>query len=307
MIIFDGDQLAATLEEDLKQDVTTLRDQGSDLKISAILFEEDAGSRLYTQLKKEAAQRVGIEYEVHIFSMADGTDEVVEKLLELNQDAAVTGIIIQKPWRNTWSQVKGISHDKGTKAVRQAFNAWWEFLTAQIDQKKDVDGLHPETLLAIKERTHSKKDVVLPATAQAVMVILNQAFKELKIDSAAQKKLQILVLGRSDIVGQPVFYELDNNGFQVKMLTRDDVRQRLDSNKKFLDADVVISATGVNHLITGEMVKENSIIIDVGEPRPDVDLESMENKVAFITPVPGGVGPMTVVSLLKNCVTISAQ
>lgn len=294
MIIFDGDKLAAQQEKDLKQEVQDLRDGGVKLKIAAILFTEDQGSQLYTRLKSEAAARVGIEYEAHEFSMTEGTDEVEQKLAELNGDLTVTGIIIQKPWRNTWAEVKGIDQMKGNKAVRQAFNSWWQFLTSKIELAKDVDGLHPD------------QDKVLPATAKAVMTILNKAFLELKISLTAQKQLQILVLGRSDIVGQPVFRELQKQGFQVKLLTRDDVKQRMSSNKKFLDADIIISATGVKHLISGEMVKEGVVVIDVGEPRPDVDLESMKDKAAFITPVPGGVGPMTVMSLLKSCVIIAA-
>lgn len=293
MIIFDGDELAAQLEQDLKQEVQSLRDGGVKLKIAAILFTQDAGSQLYTQLKSEAAARVGVDYEVHRFSMTAGTDEVEQKLAELNQDPTVTGIIIQKPWRNTWVEVKGIDQTKGPKAVRQAFKSWWQFLVSKIDLAKDVDGLHPQ------------QDQILPATAQAVLTILNQAFSELKITPTAQKQLQILVLGRSDIVGQPVFNELQRQGFQVNLLTRDDVEQRLSSGKKFMDADMIISATGVKHLINGDSVKEGVIIVDVGEPRPDVDLASMKNKAAFITPVPGGVGPMTVVSLLKSCVTIA--
>ncbi len=307
MIVFNGDQLALEKEQALKKEVSALRDKGVEFKIAAILFTEDVGSQIYTQLKSDAAQRIGIEYEVHTFSMTEGTDGVEQKISQLNQDTSVTGIIIQKPWRNTWVKVKGISQDKGTKAVRKAFNSWWEFLTSLIDQAKDVDGLHPETMVFIKNNTWQQEKKVLPATAQAVMTILNQAFDQLQIDSAQQNQLNILMLGRSDIVGQPVFYELKNQGFQVKMLTRDDVDQRLGSNKKFMDADIIISATGVKHLINGEMVKEGVIVIDVGEPRPDIDFESMQNKAAFITPVPGGVGPMTVVSLLKNCVTIAAQ
>lgn len=294
MIIFDGDQRAAQLEQKLKQEVLALVEQGTVLKIAAILFEEDAGSQLYTRLKSEAAVRVGIEYEVHQFSMSANVEQVAQKIVELNQDSTVTGIIIQKPWRNTWVKVKGINQDKGIKAVRQAFNAWWEFLTSKIELSKDVDGLHPD----------QKK--ILPATAKAVMTILDQAFFELKIDASKQKQLQAIILGRSDIVGQPVFAELVKKGFKVKMLTRDDVKQRLNSPKMFLDADVIISATGVEHLVTGEMVKRGAVVIDVGEPRPDADLESMNSKAAFITPVPGGVGPMTVMSLLANCVKLAS-
>lgn len=304
MIIFNGDQLALELEQNLKEEVKVLQKKGVQPKIAAILFVEDKGSQLYTQLKREAATRVGIEYEVYEFSMTESIDGVEQKILELNDDESVTGIIIQKPWRKIWVEVKGIITDKGPKAVRQAFNAWWQLLTSRIDQAKDVDGLHSDTLSAVKANTWRQDGKVLPATAQAVMTILNQAFSQLNIDLTQQKQLQILVLGRSDIVGQPVFYELENQDFKVKMLTRDDVDQRLGSDKKFMDADVIVSATGVNNLISGEMVKEGLIVIDVGEPRPDVDFESMKEKAAFITPVPGGVGPMTVVCLLKSCVEL---
>ena len=302
MIIFNGDQLALEKEALLKSRVKEMKSQGKQPKIAAILFQEDAGSQLYTQLKSEAAQRVGIEYEVFTFSMIDGVEKVAAKVQELNRDDSVTGIIIQKPWRHTWVKTKGISQDGGPKAVRQAFNSWWGVLTTQIDLTKDVDGLHPDTLAAVKANTWQQHHRVLPATARAVITILNQAFAQLKIKEPQQ--LQVLVLGRSDIVGQPVFYELQNQGFSVKMLTRDDVKQRLKSNKKFLDADIVISATGVKHLVNGEMVKEGVILVDVGEPLPDIDFESLQEKPAFITPVPGGVGPMTVVSLLQNCLDL---
>ncbi|MFH1959050.1 MAG: bifunctional 5,10-methylenetetrahydrofolate dehydrogenase/5,10-methenyltetrahydrofolate cyclohydrolase [Patescibacteria group bacterium] len=306
MIIFNGDKLSAQLEQNLKQEVQVLHNQGIQLKIAAILFKEDRGSQLYTQLKSEAAKRVGIDYEVCTFSMTEGTDGIEQKIIELNKDETVTGIIIQKPWRNTWAEVKGIVQEKGQKAVRQAFNAWWQLLTSKIDQQKDVDGLHPDTLTAIKDNTWQKQHKVLPATAKAVLTILDKAFLELKISQDKQRQKQIFILGWSDIVGQPVFYELQNKGFNAKVLTRDDVNQRLSSSKKLTDADVIISATGVKHLISGKMVKKGVIVIDVGEPRPDVDFESMKTKAAFITPVPGGVGPMTVVGLLKNCVTINA-
>lgn len=305
MIIFDGDNLASTYEIILKQEVAILRAQGTKLKIAAILFAEDKGSQLYTQLKSEAAARSGIDYEVFEFSLTENIEKVEQKLQELNQDPVVTGIIIQKPWRKTWAKVKGINQTKGQKAVRLAFNAWWQFLTSRLASQKDVDGLHPSTLTTVKANTWRQQHKVLPATAKAVFTILDKAFSELKISPAQQRQQQILILGRSDIVGQPVFYELKNQGFQAKMLTQDDVSQRLNSSKKLIDADIIISATGVKHLITGEMVKEGVIIIDVGEPHPDVELKSMKAKAAFITPVPGGVGPMTVVSLLKNCVTIA--
>jgi methylenetetrahydrofolate dehydrogenase (NADP+)/methenyltetrahydrofolate cyclohydrolase len=312
MIIFNGEESAQELEQQLTAQVSLLKERGKGLKIAAILFIEDKGSQLYTALKAQAATRVGIEYEVFEFSIAKSVELVVEQIKLLNQDQSVTGIIIQKPMRKTWVKEKGIATDKSPKAIRRAFSAWWQLLTSQIKLAKDVDGLHPETLAAVKDNFWQKKGLVLPATASAVLTILQRAFAQLKIDENKQKQLQVLILGRSDIVGLPVFYELINQGFQVKLLTRDDVSQRLESGKYFTDADIIISATGVKHLITAGMMKPGAIVVDVGEPRPDVDLEStkklsIDKQPAFITPVPGGVGPMTVASLLKNCVDLVHQ
>jgi methylenetetrahydrofolate dehydrogenase (NADP+) / methenyltetrahydrofolate cyclohydrolase len=307
MIIFTGEQRAAQREEEVKLVVAAFAKQDKKLKIAAILFEEDAGSRLYTRLKKEAAERVGIEYEIHAFSLEDGTAEIEETLAALNADQTVTGIIIQKPYRRVWSEVKGIDQTAGVKAVRQAYSSWWQFLTSLIAPEKDVDGLHPSTLEAVKNGTWQEQGRVLPATARAVLLILDEAFEKLGLDQPKQKELTMFVLGRSDIVGLPVFYELTNRGYQVRLLTRDDLEQRQKSGKNLSDGDVVISATGAHNLLNAEMFKENSIVIDVGEPKPDVQRDGLENKVAFLTPVPGGVGPMTVVCLLENCGILAAR
>lgn len=304
MIIFDGDARAAELEAETKQRVYALAEQGRHLKIAAILFEEDKGSQLYTRLKSEAAQRAGIAYEVHTFSLRDGVEAVVQTLDELNADETVTGIIIQKPWRKTWAEAKGIAQDSTPKAVRQAFNSWWHYLVERIDLSKDVDGLHPQTLSAVENGNWQEKGLVLPATAGAILDILKSAWTELNIDENQAKKDKIMVIGRSDIVGLPVFYELKNQGFDVQLLTRDDFAQRKESGRGLKDAKVVVSATGVQHLITGDLLTDESIVIDAGEPRPDVEFESVKDGVDFITPVPGGVGPMTVSFLLGNAVAL---
>ncbi len=304
MIIFNGEQQAAQREKKLKLVVAKFAKQDKKLKIAAILFEEDAGSRLYTRLKREAAERVGIEYEVHTFSLEDGTSEIEKTIEQLNADPSVTGIIIQKPYRRVWSEIKGIDQTAGVKAVRQAYSSWWQFLTSLIVAEKDVDGLHPSTLEAVKNGTWQEQGRVLPATARAVLLILDEAFEKLNINTEKQKELTMFVLGRSDIVGLPVFYELTNRGYQVRLLTRDDLEQRQKAGKNVSDGDVIISATGAPNLLNAEMFKEGAIVIDVGEPKPDVQREGLENNVAFLTPVPGGVGPMTVVCLLENCVAL---
>jgi methylenetetrahydrofolate dehydrogenase (NADP+)/methenyltetrahydrofolate cyclohydrolase len=270
--------------------VGQLRNQGKNLVIAAILFSEDQGSVLYTRLKQEAAERVGIGYQVHTFSMTDDVAQITATLEELNQDQTITGIIIQKPWRQTWARVTGQSD-------REAFQQWWSQLVSRIDEAKDVDGLHPKTLAAVQHHTWQKEGRVLPATAQAVLDIL-------KISHQLRRDSRIVILGKSDILGKPLFYELSNQGYQVEMIGSAELSQRMSAGKALLDSDVVISATGRKHLITGGMLQSGVTVIDVGEPFPDVEMQSVKDKAAFITPVPGGVGPMTVVSLLANAVKL---
>lgn len=295
MTIFDGNAFAQKKEAELKLRVESLRSQGTSLKIAAVLFEEDKGSQLYTRLKSEAAQRLGIGYEVESFSMLASTADVIAKIQELNTDATVTGIIIQKPWRQRWEEVAGPAATMDPASAR-SFSDWWHELVSQIDQHKDVDGLHPQTLRAIEEGNWRKNHRVMPATAKAVLDILNVA--------QLQPTQKIIILGKSDLLGKPLYFELKNTGHTVEMIGTRELQQRFVSGQQLHDADVVISATGHANLITGEMVKTGAIVIDVGEPKPDVDFDSVAPKASFITPVPGGVGPVTVISLMENCVEL---
>ncbi|HEX7018097.1 MAG TPA: bifunctional 5,10-methylenetetrahydrofolate dehydrogenase/5,10-methenyltetrahydrofolate cyclohydrolase [Patescibacteria group bacterium] len=296
MIIFDGNKRAEEKLSALKTDVDKLVAQGKKLKIAAILYTEDIGSALYTRLKKEAAERIGIEYEVHQFSMRNGVEPVLVKIQELNADPSITGIIIQKPWRKTWVELNRLEGD--AKSISQAFNVWWQLQTSQLEISKDVDGLHPETLAAIKNGAWQTEGKVMPATAKAVLEIMGES-------SPTFEGQRVIIVGKSDILGQPLYYELKNRGVDVEMIGSADLRQRVVDGRKLLDADIIISATGQPNLITGDLVKEGGVVIDVGEPKGDVDFASVSQKASFITPVPGGVGPMTVVCLLENCVDLS--
>lgn len=297
MIIFDGYRTAQLREAALQQRVAALADQGTQLKIQAILFEEDAGSQLYTRLKQEAATRVGIRYEAYPFSMKTPV-EVIEPLLEkCNQDVSVTGIIIQKPLRAKWMEVTGKSAEE--------FQLWWTSLVTKIDILKDVDGLHPDTLAAVQAGTWREEGKVMPATAQAVLEILKLARETAGVELTLDSKY--IVLGKSDILGKPLFYELQNQGKKVEMIGSKELAERAKIGIELRDADVIISATGRPGLITKELIKPGCIIIDVGEPKSDVMRDSVEEFAAFLTPVPGGVGPMTVMCLLENAVKLLPQ
>lgn len=289
MTIFDGYQLSLDIEAQLANKVVDLKRQQKPVKIGAILFTEDQGSLLYTQLKKEAAARVGIDYQVDNFSMRDDPESLASHLEQLNNDPTVTGIIIQKPWTSTWAQI--------TSNQREDFINWWKFLTDKIDQSKDVDGLTSKTLASIKDNSFVEKGYVMPATAKAVIRILDQAgvnYESQKFD----------IIGRSDLLGKPLFYWLKNQGASAEMLGSQELEARSQNGQYLRGADVVISSTGRSNLITAEMIQDGAVVIDVGEPKGDVDFDSVKNKASFITPVPGGVGPMTVVCLLENAVEL---
>jgi methylenetetrahydrofolate dehydrogenase (NADP+) / methenyltetrahydrofolate cyclohydrolase len=288
-IIFDGYALARNREILLKKKVDDLALAGKKLKIDAILFVEDQGSQLYTRLKKEAGARVGINYEVHSFSLYDEVGKIQQKIEQLNRNGEVTGIIIQKPWTHLWLEA---NHGKKSK---HDFDEWWQSLTSIINENKDVDGLHPATLKSIQAGNWQEKNKVLPATARAVLEILQVA----EVDFS---KAKITIIGRSDLLGRPLFYELKNKKCEVEMIGTKELNARIEQQIYLRNSDVIISATGRSKLVTGEMVKDGAVVIDVGEPQPDVDFETVAPKARFITPVPGGVGPMTVVSLLENCV-----
>lgn len=296
MIVFDGNASAENKLKALKPRVEELVSKGKKIKIAAILYTEDIGSTLYTRLKKDAAERVGIEYEVHHFSLRNGVEPVLTKIRELNQDPTVTGIIIQKPWRKTWVELNHLDGD--AQSIRQAFATWWHLQTSQIALTKDVDGLHPETLAAIEQGTWRQQGRVLPATAHAVLDILAE------LGRGDQKLGKVIIIGKSDILGLPLFYELKNRGESVEIIGSADLRQRVADNRNLLDADVIVSATGQPNIITGELVRVGVVVIDVGEPKGDVEFDSVSPKAMFITPVPGGVGPMTVACLLENSVSL---
>lgn len=300
MIIFDGKRLADQHEVELTTKLAALLVKQPELKvkIAAILFAEDAGSVLYTRLKQEAAQRVGIEYQIHTFSIKVGVEQVMAQIHLLNEDPSITGIIIQKPGRRTWQVATMVEGE--AKDIRQAFGAWWLLLTSQISLKKDVDGLHPKTLAAIEIGNWQEQGRVMPATAKAVLTILEHAKPVGDELWNWLKSQKIAILGKSDILGQPLFYEFKNHQVPVELLGSAELQRKVEQGKSLFDFTMVITATGRPDLVTGELLGTDVVVIDVGEPRADVAVSTLHDKVRFLTPVPGGVGPLTVVSLLEN-------
>lgn len=263
--IIEGKVLSKVREEILKKKVSNL---SFTPKVVSIVIGEDAPSLLYTKMKQKKAADVGIDFEPKYFSSDTPYDEIVNFIRKLNEDSEVNGIMIQLPIPDEF--LKGRD---------------WREILADIKIEKDVDGLrYPNSKF-------------LPATARAVLSILDDEKIEVK-----NKK--ITVLGRSNLVGKPVADELLKKGAQVRV-----VHSQTPNPKEItLDGEIVISAVGKPFLIKGDWIKKEVVVIDVGtskDPKSgkivgDVEFEKAKLRASKITPVPGGVGPMTVISLMEN-------
>lgn len=292
-VIFDGVALARQHASTLKE---RLEQRGPDepvLKMVSVLFKEDEGSRLYTRLKKGAALAAGMEFDEYIFSLVEYDSEaILDRLYLLKEDASIHGIILQKPTFAAW---------KSFYAGPLTFDAWWEELASVVPLDKDVDCLSPTRLREIEQGRWS----ILPATVKAILLALEVATnKQLLHQHGAAlplRGMQATVVGCSDIVGRPVAAVLAHLDADVALWC--DVI----NYEKLAAANIVIGALGVPNCITGAMIREGAIVIDVGAPQGDVEFSTAVQRAAFITPVPGGIGPLTVVSLLENVVELAGH
>lgn len=287
-LVFDGRRFAAEREEKLKQQVAADRLR---LRMGSLLFREDPASVTYINLKKQAAVRVGIEFSVEEVSLGDTVPSLQDKIRTFGSQADVTGIMIQKPSKTVWQQY--------FKNSGERMDYWWGMLTGVLDPAKDVDCLTPMNL----DKIYRKQWQLLPATVKAVVSILHKAYLDWQVFSNQHPGFDLagvktVVIGRSEIVGRPLATVLAQYGAQVSLYGSDLNQQELS------EADLIISATGIPNLITGEMVKDGVVAIDVGSPQADIHFDSVLPKARFITPVPNGVGPVTVVSLLENLVDL---
>lgn len=325
-LIFNGERLAKQKAIKLKAKVAAYRKDGIQPTVAAIFFKEDQASVLYTSLKQQLAEDLGIDYRSKAFSFSSPVADIQAYIEQLNQDPSVTGIIIQKPWTRKWLEVVGEGD----------FQSWWGSLVSCIATKeshgvnKDVDGLSPATLAAIKRGTWMNEGMVLPATARAVLSILKDYRASVDADFSYLTE-NVLIIGRSDLLGKPLYWHIKNlmdhgatipatfgaacqvsvaqaqnsdKKCEVKLVGKTEFYQLIEQKKSLSDFRVIISATGQKNLLSGELIAPHSVLIDVGEPQGDIDLQSCLNKADFITPVPNGVGPMTVISLMANAVDL---
>lgn len=265
MYIFNGIEEANRRKAALTQMVKRM----PQITVFALVFREDIASIKYTKLKKKDAEEIGILYKDLVVPVSIPIEQLKEILIKENSDKNVSGIIIQKPTKNLMPST-----------------SWWESLVSCISQKKDIDGL-------------TKDSLVVPATARAVLEILRIA---LTVLDKQEKDLFVVVMGKSDIVGMPVYKELLGRVKEIHQFGSKDDQSHVTHALK--QAGVVISATGVQNLLQPDQLKQSVIVIDAGSPKPEVNPDGLELVASFLSPVPGGVGPMTRVCLLENTLNL---
>lgn len=297
MIIFNGKQFAAQRELELQPKVDALKEKGVVPHVGCLVFFEDEGGLVYSQEKKLVAKRLGIEYGIVQISLSQDLESTKKIVENFAKSPDITGIIIQKPWRKNWEVFY-----PNEPHPAQAFKTWWDSLTSLIPLEKDIDGLNPDTLQSVKVGEWQQKKLVLPATCRAVLTILDQAQEALKRDLSKEKTL---IVGRSELLGTPLSYELKNRGWKnVQLVGQKEFAKLAQSSAKLKDFKTIITSTGIDNLILGDMVEQDCVVIDAGFPQGDVDFDSVSPLTSFITPVPNGVGPVTVISLLENVVEL---
>ena len=278
-VLINGKQISLDIEEEIAKEVKLLTDQGLRAPhLAAILVGDDGPSRTYVRSKIKACELVGYKSSLIKFDEEVTGDMLIEEIKRLNNDDEVDGYIVQLPLPEHISV---------------------ERITDYIDHKKDVDGFTPTNFGKIDQEHHS----LLPATPMGIMELL----KRYNIDT---KGKHCVVVGNSHIVGMPMGILLAGPGKATATICHIHTENLAQFTKM---ADILIVAVGKANLITADMVKDGVVVIDVGINRVpdaskkrgyalkgDVDFEGIEPKASFITPVPGGVGPMTIASLIMN-------
>ena len=272
-IIIDGKELAKKTRQNLKIECDELKSKGITPKLAVIMVGDNPASKVYVRNKSKACQEVGVEYEEYLLDSNITQKELIDLIKKLNNDKNINGILLQSPIPKHLD-------------INEAFRT--------IDYHKDVDGFHPMNV----GKLTLGQDTFVSCTPYGVM----RMFEEYNIDLCGKN---VVILGRSNIVGKPLTQCCLNKNATITVC-----HSKTQNTKKITkEADIVISAIGKAKFITEDMIKEGAIVIDVGINRDengkivgDVDFENVKQKASYITPVPGGVGPMTVAMLINNVI-----
>lgn len=272
-VIIDGKELAKKIRANLKIECEELKKRNINSKLAVIMVGEDPASKVYVRNKSKACEDVGIKYEEYLLDSKITQKELIELIEKLNNDKTINGILLQSPIPSNLD-------------INEAFRT--------ISPEKDVDGFNPINvgMLVLNQ------DTFVSCTPYGIM----KMFEEYNIDLTGKN---VVILGRSNIVGKPLIHCCLNKNATVTSCHSK--TQNLAQKAK--EADILISAIGKANFVTADMVKDGAVVIDVGINRldngkitGDVDFESVKEKASYITPVPGGVGPMTIAMLMNNVI-----
>jgi methylenetetrahydrofolate dehydrogenase (NADP+) / methenyltetrahydrofolate cyclohydrolase len=270
-MIIDGKKESALLREEIKKEITSLRDSRNKVPgLSVILIGDFAPSLIYVKNKEKNSKEVGINSEIIRYSESITEKEVLSKIEELNKNENVSGILVQLPLP------KQINKEKIINAIHP---------------NKDVDGFHPINVGNLS----SGYSAIVPCTPLGCLLLIKKIEKNLSGKHA-------VIIGRSNLNGKPMAQLLLKENCTVTVVHSKTKDLKVECQK----ADILVAAVGVANLVKSDWVKKDSIVIDVGINKVgkkivgDVDFETVKGKVKAITPVPGGVGPMTIACLLKN-------
>ncbi len=272
--IIDGKAVSAAVKQRVKEECDRLKAKGVTPGLAVVIVGDDPASRVYVNNKKKACELVGFHSEEYALPEQTTQEELLDLVDKLNADKKIHGILVQLP----------LPKHLDDKAV-----------IAHIDPNKDVDAFHAENVGKIMIGEYS----FLPCTPAGVMELL--ASENIEVEGKS-----CVVIGRSNIVGKPMAMLLLHKNGTVTI-----AHSRTKNLKEIcLGADIIVAAVGIPKFLKGDMVKDGAVVIDVGMDRDengklcgDVDFAEVEPKASYITPVPGGVGPMTIAMLMQNTLT----
>ncbi len=278
MEIIDGKQLAKNIRLNLKTEVEELKKQGIYPKLAVIMVGDNAASKVYVKNKSKACEEIGIAYEEFLMPTETTMEQLLQLIYQLNEDNLIHGILLQSPLPNHLD-------------INMAFK--------EIATEKDVDGFNPINVgkLALNQ------DCFVSCTPYGIIKMLEEY--NIPIEGA-----HAVILGRSNIVGKPLIQCLLNKNATVTICHS----KSKNVQETTQNADILIAAIGKANFVQADMVKEGAVVIDVGINRTpegkiigDVEFEAVSEKASYITPVPGGVGPMTIAMLMTNVVKATKQ
>lgn len=270
-MILDGKKLREELLANYKN---IIEKENLKIKLAIIQVGDNEASNIYVKNKEKYCNMVGIKTDIYKLSSDTKEEELINLIDKLNKIKEVTGIILQSP------VPKHIDYDKCSKTILSS---------------KDVDGFTKENIYKL----YMNEDTIMPATVKGIIVLLKKY--NINIDGS-----NVVIIGRGNIVGKPLSLALTNENATVSLLHS----HTKDITKYTKEADIIISACGIPNIITSDMIKDNSVVIDVGVNRingkivGDVDFESVSKKASYITPNPGGVGPMTIAMIIDNLIKL---